>query len=282
MKKVISALLLTAILVTAVWAPAAQAEAVRSEEIYSVIDFKFHHYEYGIGYGNCPVYSAPSTSAFRCANGKASCDTNYDMWIAGFDQGSGWLMVRYEINNGGWRVGYIPKSSIPGFKTTIDPLKFSYIPQTAMGTIDVTDNPLTVSSSFARLHAGGTYHILGKYTYYGNWWYIEFTVNGQVARGFINRTTTPVDNGSGVYSTDIGYPSASPFGGEQIGTATIIGDARIVREKADPNTEMVARVNSYEQYPVYGSQIGSTGKLWYYIYVDGVWGWISSSSVRFE
>ena len=68
--------------------------------------FKFEKHAYGIGYGTCPVYSAPSESAYRCANGRASCDTNSKMDDAGFV--SGWLMVRYETNNGGVRVGFIP------------------------------------------------------------------------------------------------------------------------------------------------------------------------------
>ena len=278
MKKFIALALFAAVLFSVF---AGVAETPRNEEIYSVIDFKFFHYEKGIGYGYCPVYTAPSTSAFRCANGKAGCDTDSDMWIAGFDQESGWLMVRYEISKDNWRVGYIAKSDVSGFKTDIDKLKFSHIPQIAVGTIEVTDNPVTASAPFATLSDGDSYTILGKYTYYGNWWYIEFTVNGQVARGFINRTTTPVDNGSGVYSTDLGYPSVSPSGKAPIGTVTIVGDARLVRQKADPETDMVARVNDKEQYPVYDSKIGSTGKTWYYIYVDGAWGWISTTSVTF-
>ena len=251
-----------------------------STSLYNVVDFKFHHQPYGIGYGNCPVYTAPSKSAFRCANGKASVDTNADMWIGGLESG-GWLLVRYETSNGGVRVGYIPPDNIKGFKTSIDNPKFSYIAQTATSYISVTDNPLNANSSFAMLYPGETYYILGKYTYYGNWWYIECGVDGQIARGFINRDTTAVNNGSGSYSTDIGEPSLSPYGGRKIGTIQVQGSARIVRQNAGQGYNMVARVAYPEKYPAYDSKIGTNGKTWYYIYVDGVWGWISDGVCNF-
>ena len=53
-------------------------------------------------------------------------------------------------------------------------------------------------------------------------------------------------------------------------------EASLVRRDASPDTDMVARANIYDTYPYYESKIGSTGKIWYYIFVDGTWGWISS------
>ncbi len=250
-------------------------------ELYRVLDFKFHEYKYGIGYGSLPVYTAPSLNAYRCANGKATIDTNDDMFIGGFDA-TGWLMVRYETNNGAVRVGYVQPDKVRGFKTDIDTLEFSYIPQVAQGRISLTDDPMLISAPFAMLDAGETYYILGKYTYYGNWWYIECTVDGKVARGFINRDTTLVNNGSGVYTTNLGAPPVSPLGTDQMGIVTVQGTAKIVRRNAGTEFEMVARVNGSEQYPAYASKIGTNGNTWYYIYVDGVWGWISSASVRFQ
>ena len=46
------------------------------DRLLQVPSFKFKNYEYGIGYGSCPVYTAPYADAFRCANGKAQCQTN--------------------------------------------------------------------------------------------------------------------------------------------------------------------------------------------------------------
>ncbi|MBR3741249.1 MAG: hypothetical protein IKN04_12480 [Clostridia bacterium] len=272
-KKIICLLLCIVLMILAL--PALAATGTGNTSLYNVIDFKFHHYERGIGYGNCPVYTAPSTRAYRCANGKASVDTNSDMWVGGFESGSGWLMVRYETSNGGVRVGYIPPDYIRGFKTDIDPLKFSYIEQTATSSILITDNPLNANSSFATLSRGETYYILGKYTYYGNWWYIECYVDGQIARGFINRDTTAVDNGSGTYSTNLGEPALSPYGGRKIGEVLVRGDASMVRQNAGSEYNMVARVSYPERYPCYDEKTGTNGRRWFYIYVDGVWGWIS-------
>lgn len=274
-RKIVCTLLALVLLVPAL--PALAADSA----LLNVIDFKFHHYPNGIGYGSCPVYSAPSTSAYRGANGKASVDTNHDMWVGGFETGSGWLMVRYDTNSSSARVGYIPPEFIRGFKTNIDKLKFSYIEQKATDYINITDNPLNSNTSFGTLSPGQTYYILGKYTYYGNWWYIECYINGQVARGFIDRNTTPVDNGSGKYSTDIGEPEFGPQGQRKIGRVRIQGEAKIVRQNAGPKAEMVARVNYPEEYPCYDRKTGDNGNVWYLIWVDGVWGWISSGVSTF-
>ena len=53
-----------------------------------------------------------------------------------------------------------------------------------------TDNPVNEGETVAELAAGDSFEILAKYTYHGNWWYIECTVDGQPARGFIDRQTS--------------------------------------------------------------------------------------------
>ena len=82
-RKIVCILLAVMLAAAALPALAATPTNGSSSYNYNVIDFKFHHYPNGIGYGNCPVYTAPSTSAYRTANGKASIDTNHDMWIGG-------------------------------------------------------------------------------------------------------------------------------------------------------------------------------------------------------
>ena len=148
--------------------------------------FKFEKHKDGIGYGPCPVYTAPSLDAYRCANGKATCDTNSRMDDAGFV--SGWLLVRYETNSGSYRVGYIPPKYVKEYKSSMYP-HFGYIPAVAEETIYVTDNPMMHGTSFAELEPGETFHILSKYDYYKKngleWWYIECDVDGQQAYGFI-------------------------------------------------------------------------------------------------
>lgn len=155
-------------------------------QLQALPPFKFEKHKEGIDYGRCPVYTAPSSDAYRCANGKALCDTNASMDEAGFV--SGWLLVRYETNKGDYRVGYIPPKYVKGYKSQMAP-HFGYIPAVAEGTIYVTDNPMTHGTSFAVLAEGESFHILSKYDYYKKngleWWYIECDVDGQTARGFI-------------------------------------------------------------------------------------------------
>ena len=148
--------------------------------------FKFWKHSNGIGYGRCPVYTAPSEDAYRCANGKAECFTDQKMDEAGFV--SGWLLVRYETNNGGVRVGYIPPRYVRGFKSSMFP-HFDYIPAVADDVLFVTDNPMMHNTSFGQLEVGEEFHVLSKYDYYKNdgleWWYIECIIDGQLAYGFI-------------------------------------------------------------------------------------------------
>ena len=155
-------------------------------QLNSLPPCKFEKHKYGIGYGVCPVYTAPSLDAYRCANGKAVCDTNSKMDDAGFV--NGWLLVRYETNNGGTRVGYIPPKYVKGYTSSMYP-HFGYIPAVAEDTIYVTDNPMMHGTSFAVLSPGENFHILSKYNYYKKngleWWYIECEVDGQLAYGFI-------------------------------------------------------------------------------------------------
>lgn len=148
--------------------------------------FKFEHKNKGIGCGTCPVYTAPYMSAYRI-NGNAACDTNHSLDVGGFDS-NGWLLVRYQTNNGSTRVGWIPPSYVRGVKTSMYP-HFGYVAQRAGSVTPVTDNnlnPYDSSSYFAQLGAGETYYLLGYYDYYGiSLSYIEFTLYGQTARGFI-------------------------------------------------------------------------------------------------
>ena len=150
--------------------------------------FMFKNHGNGIGCGNCPVYAAPSEDAYRGAKGKALVSTtNAEMAEAGFV--SGWLLVRYETNNGSYRVGYIPPSYTRGFESDMVP-HFDYIPATANKAIEVTDNPVSHNAAFGKVKKGATFYILGRYDYDREqgfeWWYIECTVDGKIARGFID------------------------------------------------------------------------------------------------
>lgn len=181
MKKVI-AFVLAAVLVCLTVSALAVSGPSKSE----LTPFKFEKRKDGIGLGTCPVYSAPYSDAYRANNGKASCATNSYIDIGGFERG--WLFVRYETNNGSWRVGWIPSKYVHDVKTPMTP-HFTYIRQVAGETIDVSDNNLSAnerSSIFWTLRPGDEYYVLAYYDYYGyDQYYIEFSMYGQTARGFI-------------------------------------------------------------------------------------------------
>ena len=262
-----------------------QAGGDLADQLRQVPEFKFQRCKNGIGRGVCAVYTAPSADAFR-VNGNAKIATDYDMYEGGYD--AGWLMVRYETNNGGVRVGYISPSDAAGYKSFWGTRKFAYVTVTAEQTIKVTDNPMLRGSAFAILDPGENFHILAKYTYHGNWWYIECTVDGQMARGFIDRDDSSFCLGGGrngdtaVTLSNLGNPSVSPLGTGQIGNVVVNdGNGRkTVRKNADPNSSEVAYLNSGTWYPCYAVKTGTTGKEWYYIWIEEAsrWGWISSGS----
>lgn len=265
------------------------------QRLLSVPAFKFYHHQNGIGYGVCPVYTAPSTDAFRTSNGKASVSTNYDLYECGYT--GGWLLVRYGTNNGGTNVGYIPPNYVhdKGFKSRMEFPEFDYIPVTANDTIYVTNNPLLRSSYYAVLDPGEVFYILGKYNYHEDWWYIECIVDGQIARGFIDRESsffTLGDQGYENASSGIGHsaentassvavpgePALSPLGTPRMGKVTVNpGQRKNVRALPDTNSTLVAFANPGDVYPAYASQIGNTGKTWYYVWIEkeSKWGWIS-------
>ena len=186
-KAVLAALLLLACALAAVSASAAKPAGKSAYAgLNDLPPFKFDIHKNGIGYGNCPVYSAPSLDAWRAANGKASISTDRDrVDEAGFVDG--WLLVRYEVKSG-WRVGYVPPKYVKGFTSSMS-AHFGYIAAVADDEIRVTDNPFSHTSSFAMLEDGEEFHVLSRYNYHAkdgyDWWYIECEVDGQVARGFI-------------------------------------------------------------------------------------------------
>ena len=183
MKRLVALLVALALLLTCTAAFA----ATNTDSLDDVVPFKFAHHKNGIGCGTCPVYSAPSTDAYRAANGKACCDTNDYVDEGGFNS-AGWLLVRYTTNGGGTRVGWIPPKYVKSFSSSMYP-HFSRVAQTADGAIDVTENnldPTDPAGVFATLQDGDTYYVIARYNYYGDdLWYIEFELDGQEAYGFI-------------------------------------------------------------------------------------------------
>ena len=131
------------------------------------------------------VYSAPSASSWRGANGRAMVNTNGAVWAAGWE--NGWLQIFYELNNGGLRVGYVDGNRITGDVQFYTRLVFAYLPCQLNGTCRLTDDPLTQSSSIASLRQGETVTYLTTVTNQRGqvFDYVETTVSGRTARGYI-------------------------------------------------------------------------------------------------
>ncbi len=148
------------------------------------------------------VYSAPSTAAYRAANGKATVSTNGPVYALGQDQG--WMLMLYDANNSGqYRVGYIQISQIKGKKPALDVLGWANSPVEVMVTTTLTDDPALTGRAMATLPAGTRVTYLS--TMYNNeaWDYIETTVDGQTARGFVPSGTLSI-TGEDITEKDAG------------------------------------------------------------------------------
>lgn len=148
---------------------------------------------------NLAVYSAPTKSAWRGANGKASVSTNGAIYAAGWE--SGWLLIMYETNNGSVRVGYVNASSIRGGVPMDLNLDFAYDSASVLTRCTLTDDPARTGSSIVTLQPGTTVTWLTRFYNQSAWDYVETTVNGKTVRGFIRagsldiaRDADPLEN----------------------------------------------------------------------------------------
>ena len=136
-----------------------------------------------------PVYSAPSTSSWRGANGKALCNTNGRIAVAG--QEGGWVLIAYELTNGmyagSYRVGYVHYHELKGLQTTIPPLHFKYQPARIIAGCSLTDDPMGYGETITSLSPGTTVtYLMGYENEQGiRYAYIETSVGWQTARGFV-------------------------------------------------------------------------------------------------
>lgn len=129
------------------------------------------------------VYSAPSAASWRGANGKALVSTNGNVMAAGWE--SGWLLVMYETNSGSVRVGYVNASDIKGGVPLDTRLSFDYLPGVVNRACDLTDDPARCYAPMARLSAGAQVTYLTTFFNKSAWDYVETTVDGKTARGFV-------------------------------------------------------------------------------------------------
>ncbi len=130
------------------------------------------------------VYTAPSTAAYRANNGKASCSTSGSVYALGWD--SGWMLMLYEANLAGqYRVGYVDGASIKGSLPNLPQLFWENEVRTVTAQVSLTDDPAKTGKALTVLPAGAT--VIYLTTMYNStaWDYVETTINGQTARGFI-------------------------------------------------------------------------------------------------
>ncbi len=137
------------------------------------------------------VYSAPSADSYRGANGKASVSTNGAVYAMGWD--SGWLLVMYETNNGQCRVGYVDGSQIKGNVPALSQLALGQISCEVLTVTGLTDDPAKTGKPLTQLQAGTKVLYLTTMYNSGAWDYIETTIDGKVARGFVPSGTLSLD-----------------------------------------------------------------------------------------
>ncbi len=130
------------------------------------------------------VYTAPFISAYRANNGKAAVSTNGAVYALGWD--NGWMLMLYEANNAGqYRVGYVQGSQIRGKVPNLSQLDWDESPCEVLTGVNLTDDPAATGKALTYLQAGTKVTFLTTMYNTSAWDYIETTINGQVARGFI-------------------------------------------------------------------------------------------------
>ena len=131
------------------------------------------------------VYSAPSANSWRGANGRASMSTNGRVYA--YAKENNWLMVMYETDSSSnaVRVGWINLSKVSGSVPVYTQANFSRTPLTLDYSVQVTDDPVGMQP-ITTLSAGTTVTWLASFYSSAHLWdYVEFSLNGQTARGFM-------------------------------------------------------------------------------------------------
>ena len=130
------------------------------------------------------VYSAPSAGSYR--------------------EDQGWMLMLYDANNSGqYRVGYIEIAKIKGKKPALDILGWDYSPVEVMVTTTLTDDPALTGRAMATLPAGTRVTYLSTMYNTEAWDYIETTVDGKTARGFVPSGTLSI-TGEDITEKDAG------------------------------------------------------------------------------
>lgn len=131
-----------------------------------------------------PVYSAPSASALRAANGKAAVSLNGPFGVLGC--ADGWLFVLYETSSGKFRTGWVEAAGIEPLEIALaeaTPLSFAGNPLTLSGETALFDDPVNRVGTLCTLPAGTTVNVLAEGGYH--MLYVEAENDGARCRGFL-------------------------------------------------------------------------------------------------
>ena len=140
------------------------------------------------------VYSAPGSKTWRGAGGKAAVSTNGAVYAAGWE--GDWLLIMYETNNGSVRVGYVNGNKVRGGVPVNTELHFDHDPARVSRACTLTDDPARSGTTIASLSAGTQVTYLTRFYNRSAWDYIEVTVDGKTARGFVPAGSLSVDHGT--------------------------------------------------------------------------------------
>ena len=131
-----------------------------------------------------PVYSAPSASALRAANGKAAVSLNGPFGVLGC--ADGWLFVLYETSSGKFRTGWVEAAGIEPLEIALAEatlLSFAGNPLTLSGETALFDDPVNRAGALCTLPAGTAVSVLAESGY--RMPYVETEKDGARCRGFI-------------------------------------------------------------------------------------------------
>lgn len=126
-----------------------------------------------------PVYTAPSTSAYRAGEGKAAMSIKDEFWTLGKENTS-WALVAYQISNRAARVGYVKSPAV--VQEAYD-MTLSNRPVSSLSDTFITDDPILSQRILASVAPGSPLYLLGSYgPFYA---YVQTQFEGKTIRGFV-------------------------------------------------------------------------------------------------
>ena len=146
-------------------------------------------------------YTGPGSNYLRAGNGKAQYGGGGQARVYGYE--GNWLLLGYETGAGVYRIGYFEYSYINNMTASgsynLRKMNFEYRNAWINAQCQITDDPVIKYEPFGTLASGQNCKYLANYG--SSWAYIEVTVNGKKARGFVPRQYVSFTN----------HPTVAPF-----------------------------------------------------------------------